>query len=350
MHLALKQRGRASVDFVAAVGGAIGSARRQVTAALERAGVTADTLPRPWDARVAQFESALQSCSPHAAFAALREWTGRNHGAIAIEAFEEIRSEAGALLARFDHGSTTLELAAAPEDVGPDYWRDVAFHRTGAWDGHEFMGAIHGEIVHRRLVARNFGGDIYAQRRGMLDELSQPSYARILELGTSSGNLTVALSQRFPDSEISGVDLSRRMLEHARRVGNAQGFSWRLYQRPAERSGFADGSFDLVTAYALGHEVPAATMEQILREAWRVLCPGGELLLGDVVPFAAQDALTQCWADHDARRGGEPWWRDYSSMDLAGLAGRIGFESVRYTFAKSERRFPYILHAHKAAS
>ena len=107
---------------------------------------------------------------------------------------------------------------------------------------------VHGELIHRKLVARNFGGDIYDQRRGFLDALRRDHYPRILELATSSGNLTVALSRRFPQADVTGLDTSLRMLEQAQRVGNALGHAWTLVQRPAESTGFADASFDLVAA------------------------------------------------------------------------------------------------------
>jgi SAM-dependent methyltransferase len=345
MDLKLRQRGRSSIDFVSAVGAATRRARTAVAADLERSGIPEAWRSGPLQERCAAFDAAVAQVPGYPAFAALREWGYANHGRIAMDAFDEIRDEAVPVLEALRHGPTTLE-ATLGDDL-PAYFRGVAFHRTGSWDAHDYMGAVHGEIVHRRLVGRNFGGDIYSQRRSMLAELRRPAYERILELGTSSGNFTVALAQQFPAASLSGVDLSLRMLEQAQRVGNELGFAWRLYQRPAEATGFADGEFDLVAGYSLLHELPEAVVHAVLREAHRVLEPGGELLLGDVVPYLAQDPLAQAWADHEARHGGEPYWRESCSIDLAAAATAAGFASARYFFANTPRRFPYVLHACK---
>ncbi len=346
MQPELKQRGRASIDFVAALGGALRSSRMQLSSEIAAAGVGNESLPADFDERMAAFESAISVAATHPRYAALRDWLGRHHGPIAMEAFDEVRGElAPALEALRSRGPCTLALAT--EDPSPDYMRGVAFHGTSTWDAHDHMGFIHGELVHRRLVARNFGGDIYAQRRQMLAELQHGPYMRILEVGTSSGNLTVALSQQFPEAAITGIDVSRRMLEQAQRVGNELGYSWQLLQRRAEQTGLPAASFDLVAAYSLPHELPETATRQILREALRVLRPGGEFILGDVVPFGAQDRLTQCWAQLEAVHGGEPYWREFCSLDMAAVAQEEGFAEARY-FGHGVQQFPHILLARKA--
>ncbi len=346
MEIALRQRGRASVDFLSALGRVTSREKQAVSRELQGRGFALHEPAETIGDRSARFARAVAATPSFDSFRALREWSAERHGPIAMEAFDEVRTEFAPALDRLRVGPTTLE--ATLGDQVPDYYRGVAFHRTATWDGHDYMGVVHGEIVHRRMVGRNFGGDIYQQRRSALQELLHTSYGDILELGTSSGNFTVALSEQFPDARITGVDLSRRMLEQAQRLGNERGASWRLFQRAAESTGFPDQSFDLVAAYSLGHEVPETCMRQILTEALRILRPGGEFLMGDVIPYAAQDPLTQCWADFDAQTGGEPYWREFCQLDLARVAREQGFATARYDFARGPRRFPYVLHAVKA--
>lgn len=342
MNIPLRQRGRASFDFLAAFGAATGQVRRVLGDELRAAGMTNDTLSEDFDARCSEFDLAIRKAPSYGKFTSMRGWAAQRHGAIAIESFEEIRSQAQPILDALNVGPTTLEPTIG-DDV-PDYYRDVAFHGTGSWDRHEYMGYVHGELVHRRLVARNFGGDIYGQRTALLEELADFVPRRVLELGSSSGNFTAAIARKFPDAELVGVDVSIRMLEQAQRVGNQQGCAWRLYQRAAENTGFEDGSFDLVTAYALGHEVPAQAMQRILSEAFRLLRPGGRLLFGDVVPFIAQDKVAQCWANYEAIHGGEPYWQEFSQRDLAADATSLGFEGARY-YGLGPRQHPFVLTA-----
>ena len=165
---------------------------------------------------------------------------------------------------------------------------------------------------------------------------------RILDMGCSSGHFTVALTQTFPEAKITGVDLSGRMIEHAYRVANANGWDWDLYQRPAEATGFADASFDLVTSFILLHELPAEAIRAVFREAYRLLVPGGDMLMSDVARYADLDAISSWKADSAARFGGEPHWRESASLDLAQLAREVGFAN-----AIASGHYPHVLIASK---
>ena len=151
--------------------------------------------------------------------------------------FDEVREEIEPLLKKLDEGGSTLE--ANPEMEAPLYWEGVDFHRTaGGWDEHDYQGFIHADIVHSRLVNKNFPGGIFKQRKMISEVPPKDHYDRILDMGCSTGHFTRALAETYPDAEIHGVDLSLRTLEQARRLANANGWSWHLYQRPAEDTKF----------------------------------------------------------------------------------------------------------------
>src|SRR5689334_17094558 len=103
-----------------------------------------------------------------------------------------------------------------------------------------------------------------------LDALAVGPATRLLDVGCGSGLALRLAADRGAD--VSGLDASARLLEHARRrVPGAP-----LEQGELEDLPFADGSFDAVTGFNSFQYAtrPAAA----LAEAARVLAPGGRVL------------------------------------------------------------------------
>lgn len=328
MDFQLRQRGRASMDFLIALSEAGRPLGARWTAELADRQITAASLPDDLDARHDAIESALADSKAWGTSGLLMEFGSVQHGRFARESYEESRDLLEPEIARLE-ASGPASLTVDPDFVQPDYFKDVWFHRTtGGWDGHPQQGFIHGELIHRHYVSKLYPGDIFAQRKRVLAELPRQDYARILEMGTSSGHFTVGLQQTFPEAQITGVDLSLPMLRQALRVANENGWAWDLHQRAAEETGFADASFDLVASYIIFHEMPAHAIRATFAEAFRVLEPGGSMLMSDVTPYAAVDKMASWRADWLARTGGEPWWREAASMDWGAEARAAGFVDV----------------------
>ena len=76
---------------------------------------------------------------------------------------------------------------------------------------------------------------------------------RILDMGCGIGQLTVGLKKQHPDAEVWGIDHSAPMVRYAHRRAVDLGVDVHFRQALAHRTGFADGSVDLVTAYILFH-------------------------------------------------------------------------------------------------
>jgi SAM-dependent methyltransferase len=344
----LLQPGRSRLDFLVTASRALNRLYGTVNQQIDALGIAADALPDDLDERDALLTGQLAGSDAFRTSDALQSFLAKAHGRVARDAFEDMAPTLlPELKALEDKGPATL--AADPALAMPDYYRDVAFHSTlGGWDGHEEQGYIHGEIVHRLWVAKIFAlGDMFAHRRAVLRQLPPHDFADILELGTSSGHYTVAIQQSFPEARITGIDLAAPMLRQALRVANDHGWAWRLHQMAAEKLAFADGSFDLVTAYSFLHEMPEHAIRAVFREALRVLRKGGSLLIGDITPYAVQDKLAMWRADRAATRGGEPLWRESAQLDWAAIAREEGFADATGR-GMEPNHFPWIVQGTKA--
>lgn len=94
----------------------------------------------------------------------------------------------------------------------------------------------------------------------------------VLEIGVGMG--ADFLEWLKAGAHASGVDLSAASIERARRRCELAGYSPDLRVADAEQLPFADNSFDLVYSYGVLHHSPDTP--RCVREAWRVLKPGGQ--------------------------------------------------------------------------
>ena len=350
-NLQLKQRGRAEINFMLSTFAGSSAVRASTEVAIQSAisdvASSVDDLPDCLDERNSVLEESLYKNRTFRVQQLMGEWYSRNHGPAAVRAFEEIQEELQAQLDRLRNGATTLE--SNDDFNAPVYWENVDFHRTkGGWDGHPYMGFVHGEIVHRKMVDSLFPGGIFKQRLQVAGLGKQDHYDQILDMGCSTGHFTKALAETYPDAKITGIDLSLKTLEHAQRVGNAHGYSWRLLQRAAEDTQFEQNSFDLVVSYILLHEIPSSAVKAVFAEALRVLKPGGEMLMSDVSRYADMTKLDQWRADRGAMYGGEPHWRESASLDLGQIAKDVGFTVVSAGGVDDEK-YPYVVQAIKSS-
>jgi len=110
--------------------------------------------------------------------------------------------------------------------------------------------------------------------RTALPQMGNPK--RILEIGTGTGSGAGILKASFPESEVTGVDLSPEMI----RIAQAKVAGVTFEPADAARLPFPDASFDLVTQ----NNVPVYFDELV-----RVTAPGGRVLitstLGPATPY-----------------------------------------------------------------
>lgn len=110
----------------------------------------------------------------------------------------------------------------------------------------------------------------------------------ILELGTGTGNLTVLLCEQFPQATITAVDVSGDSLGACRkRLGDHQHLHYR--QQDFRNLSYADGSFDLVASSISVHHLTAEEKQELFRQIYRWLKPGGVFAYVDQHAGATSD-------------------------------------------------------------
>ena len=121
-----------------------------------------------------------------------------------------------------------------------------------------------------------FGPVLQPGRKAVMQALGLRPGDRVLEVGVGTG-LSLPLYPR--DVTITGIDVSREMLEKARRrvarrkLPNVEA----LLEMDAESMSFADASFDKVVAM---YVLPVVeNPQQLLRELHRVCRPDGEIFI-----------------------------------------------------------------------
>ncbi len=123
----------------------------------------------------------------------------------------------------------------------------------------------------------------------VLEPYSPPQVETILDIGCSVGVSTKTLhryySQRQGNLPINtiGLDLSPYMLAVAKVTDQEEEISQWIHGL-AEKTNFADNSFDVITIQFVLHELPRDAATAIFKEVLRILRPGGVLGIVDNNP------------------------------------------------------------------
>jgi ubiquinone/menaquinone biosynthesis C-methylase UbiE len=161
------------------------------------------------------------------------------------------------------------------------------FRMVGAWGWTEVC-------LYELLITPNMGPlyDEFAE-----DAKDNFSEGRMLEIGCGSGQAVVAFLKRYPDAEIVATDLSDVQIKKARkRLGSVGAENVTFQVEDACNLTFPDGSFDLV--YSLASIKHWPDQDKGLREAYRVVKPGGSLMVLEVdreAPDEKIDRFINLW-------------------------------------------------------
>jgi len=105
----------------------------------------------------------------------------------------------------------------------------------------------------------------------------------VLDVGTGTSQIPITLCRCLPSARVMAIDLSAAMLDLAMANVAHAGLTERITLRhvDAKRLPLENDRFDAVVSNSIVHHV--ADPMDVLREAWRVLRPGGHIFFRDLM-------------------------------------------------------------------
>jgi tRNA (cmo5U34)-methyltransferase len=164
---------------------------------------------------------------------------------------------------------------------------------------------------------------------------------RVLELGVGTGTLTAQILENFPQAEVTGIDISPRMIAQART--KLRPYRHRVELVAGDLGAFREGTYEVVVSALAIHHLADPAKWRLFGRIFRSLAPGG--YFGDADDHLPEDPIfdsrySQIAASLQSRRGGgwsspQAVWHDHEKFDrpstltaeLAALE-RAGFSHV----------------------
>ena len=150
--------------------------------------------------------------------------------------------------------------------------------------------------VHDYLIAdRALNLHVYILEHGKLaDILAEQNERYLLDVGCGGGQSAIRLKENYPQLRLAGIDLSTDQIVRARQRAEQRGYAIQFEVADVQALPFSDASFDVVYSFGSAKHWPDPLKG--FSECWRVLKPGGELLVADATSDATPEQVKNFYA------------------------------------------------------
>jgi len=229
---------------------------------------------------------------------------------------------------RRKHDNNYKDIPSVDKDRFPPYYRRTFHWQSGGYFS-DFSAA-----VYELGVELLFRGTADVMRRQIIPPVTRwlqahgdVTDARLIDIGCGTGRTLHQLARSHPGLRLYGADLSPAYVKRARQrllevdeitlaVENAEALPW------------ADGTFEIATSVYMFHELPRNARRNAIREMFRVVKPGGLVVIEDSAQPTESPELEAVLRTFPIEFH-EPFYADYLEDDLAGILRECGFVDVR---------------------
>ena len=210
------------------------------------------------------------------------------------------------------------------QDYPSYYLRNFHWQRDGWFSQHSAQ-------MYDFSVELLFGGAADVMRRMIMPPLvnglaGSAGSPRVLDIACGTGRIMKVLLENIEGIQLTGLDLSPAYLAEARRHLQPTAPVSLVHDR-AEAMPFSDGRFDAAYSIFLFHELPKDVRRDVMREAFRVIRPGGAFVVCDAAQLVESPQL-QVSLENFEQLYHEPYFKSYIRDDLAECMTQVGFDVV----------------------
>ncbi len=217
------------------------------------------------------------------------------------------------------------------KEIYPDYYLQNFHHQT---DGYL---SSHSAELYDLQVEILFNGTADSMRRRVLAPLKRglkrfssrcSAGLRVLDVATGTGRTMQQIHGAIPEVELIGIDLSSAYLKQASKyLNNRKNPLVQLVRANAEELPFANNTMQGITCVFLLHELPREARQNVLNDCWRVLEPGGILVLADSIQIADSPEFEDL-LENFPKVFYEPFYNDYIKDDIERRLRESGFIGI----------------------